>query len=920
MRITILAVVTALAMTTSVSAETHEVLVNESSFSPETLVVAPGDTIVFALTAGSSYTVVRSGSDCIPDNAFFAGGLPNGGMEGPPNFSFAWEVPAYASLEIPYFSENSCEQGMTGLIIIDAGGNTLQVPDDYPVLADAIEAAQDGDTIELAAGTYYEHDLQLAGKQLTLRGETTAGGDPAVTIDAAQQGRVVDVYTRLVPPPAVTGQAVLENIVITGGIDAGGLLVEHASPVVRNCRFIGNSRGIHVVSGAPGTPTLAANPQLIDCIFEGNGDGAVECGLGFQNGQCQPTLSGCLVTGNMGSFGGVRADEGTSVMVYNSIICGNDGVQLLGDIQLDGDSCSAPICIDDDGDGVPEGCLGDQDGILNVPDEYPDIQGAIEFANDGQTVMIAAGTYAFSGDGGGPGADPVFFVADKSITIAGERNADGSPAVTIEGNEGDPPAGIYVFGSEEAVTLEHLKIRGCYIGITLVGGSHALTNCILENNYFSGLAVQSAQVVASDSVIRDGSTGLLVTGSSEQTDVSLVNCRIENNTGGIYSGGIEVADGHLSLEQCIVRGNAVPAWAATGGMSIDSSASATLSDTIVCANFVGDMPGVQIEGDWTDAGGSTVSEECGSTIHVPADYATIQIAIDAADTFDTIELAAGTYALDGDESVLEITNKTLTLIGETNPDGTIAATIQGDPSNSTTSVMVLGDSSHAVTLSHLRMSGLNLGIQGPATTVTDCIIEGGTSGVGIFEADVTMVRCTIRDHHAIGFCGVYVWSVNDVTTLELVDCIVEDNSANYETFGWWPPHCGVIVYGSQLSVRGCTIRNNLAWGTGGASPFAGIGRRIFKGTGAQDGPFSLQDTSLCGNLEDGEPQDQIFGEVIDGGGNTIEDECTGDCPGDFDGSGTVDVSDLLAVIGSWGDPYDVGDLLLVISEWGESCP
>ena len=33
------------------------------------------------------------------------------------------------------------------------------------------------------------------------------------------------------------------------------------------------------------------------------------------------------------------------------------------------------------------------------------------------------------------------------------------------------------------------------------------------------------------------------------------------------------------------------------------------------------------------------------------------------------------------------------------------------------------------------------------------------------------------------------------------------------------------------------------------------------------------------------------------------DDCTEVCPGDFDDSGTVDVS----------------DLLLVISEWGESC-
>lgn len=55
------------------------------------------------------------------------------------------------------------------------------------------------------------------------------------------------------------------------------------------------------------------------------------------------------------------------------------------------------------------------------------------------------------------------------------------------------------------------------------------------------------------------------------------------------------------------------------------------------------------------------------------------------------------------------------------------------------------------------------------------------------------------------------------------------------------------------------------------------------------------------------------------------------CPGDTDGSGTIDVTDLLAVISAWGPcivceadidgsgAVDVGDLLAVIDGWG-TCP
>ena len=54
------------------------------------------------------------------------------------------------------------------------------------------------------------------------------------------------------------------------------------------------------------------------------------------------------------------------------------------------------------------------------------------------------------------------------------------------------------------------------------------------------------------------------------------------------------------------------------------------------------------------------------------------------------------------------------------------------------------------------------------------------------------------------------------------------------------------------------------------------------------------------------------------------------CPGDTNGSGSVDVQDLLAVLGAWGDTsggpadvnedgiVDVADLLIVLGAWG-SC-
>ena len=66
------------------------------------------------------------------------------------------------------------------------------------------------------------------------------------------------------------------------------------------------------------------------------------------------------------------------------------------------------------------------------------------------------------------------------------------------------------------------------------------------------------------------------------------------------------------------------------------------------------------------------------------------------------------------------------------------------------------------------------------------------------------------------------------------------------------------------------------------------------------------------------------------GDNTVcaDGGCTASCPADIDGSGAVNVTDLLEIVGVWGyigaSPADVngdnvvnvGDLLMVIDAWG----
>jgi hypothetical protein len=65
-----------------------------------------------------------------------------------------------------------------------------------------------------------------------------------------------------------------------------------------------------------------------------------------------------------------------------------------------------------------------------------------------------------------------------------------------------------------------------------------------------------------------------------------------------------------------------------------------------------------------------------------------------------------------------------------------------------------------------------------------------------------------------------------------------------------------------------------------------------------------------------------------GSAYVLSAECTFACPADLDGSGAVDVTDLLALLGAWGQSgvpadldgsgtVDVGDLLMLLAAWGD---
>ena len=495
-----------------------------------------------------------------------------------------------------------------------ATADTLEVPSKaHPTIQDAIDAAVEGDIISIAAGTYFEHDLQVGDKGITIRGETDAAGEPAVIIDAQQQGRVMDIAGDSGVSPLI------ENLVMTGGLtteDGGGLRCTGTEAIVRNCRFIDNEaagRGggvYHAGSWTP--PPFGIRAEFLECRWNGN---VADEGGGMYSRFGSPNLYNGIITGNTAGAGSGLfqcACKFSVTNLFDTVVCGNASDQIQGQINLYGDSCATARCLDEDGDGTPDGCVFDEDGILNVPGEFPTIELALSQVRDGETIAIAAGTYSMDGPDG-------IVVNDLAISIVGEINPDGSPAVTLDGRSGEGSGLIVIGQGEGETTLENLRIVNSVNGLVFVDCEASASNCIVEDNFVFASMVSTAAVFVADARVTlqqcvvTGNTGVFGGGivvNETSSEVALVDCVIEANHASypIFGvGGMAVNGGSVDLIGCTIRDNTS---GGPGGLAILGEGSASLVDSTVCGNLGQDGPDPQIAGEWTDNGGNTVEDEC----------------------------------------------------------------------------------------------------------------------------------------------------------------------------------------------------------------------------------------------------------------------------------------------------------------------
>jgi len=208
---------------------------------------------------------------------------------------------------------------------------TIAVPADFPSIQAAIDAALDGDTILVAPGTYTEN-LDFHGKGIVL---TSTDGPASTVIDG---GGVESVVKFLGGEPWTTR---LEGFTIRNGYGyvgycgcthlGGGIVISEqlatkfpSNPTISRCVITGN-----VAEYGGGIYSSFSRPAIEDCVIASNTATADGGGLNFVNGLIggnPPALVNCTIVGNSAGTGAAGAgllDGGAGTTVANCIIRDN---------------------------------------------------------------------------------------------------------------------------------------------------------------------------------------------------------------------------------------------------------------------------------------------------------------------------------------------------------------------------------------------------------------------------------------------------------------------------------------------------------------------------------------------------------------------------------------------------------------------
>ena len=271
---------------------------------------------------------------------------------------------------------------------------TFHVPGDFETIAEAVNFALDDSLILVADGTYggtNNCNISFRGKALTLMSEN---GPENCILDCDLLHRAFEFTTHEGPDSVLEGFTIKNG----GGETGGAILIEDASPTIRNCVIVGARSGRGGGIYAIRSSSVVENCQVVENVSLGNGGGIqmddstlilrntiVVWNLAFSGGSgvhCEsssPEIRHCSIANNAGI--GLLIDADSVANIHHCILWGNF-IQIVDSLNLS----SVTYC-DVSGGWIGKGNL-DADPIFQDPSN-------LDFHIQAGSPCIDAGDAAF---------------------------------------------------------------------------------------------------------------------------------------------------------------------------------------------------------------------------------------------------------------------------------------------------------------------------------------------------------------------------------------------------------------------------------------------------------------------------------------------------------------------------------------------